>query len=109
MPRGFVLHPTYYIENGRPVVHLFGRLDSGETFVVMDDRARPQFFIREAELPAALRVAPCESHSSPFTTTQGEPVVRISTGVPPDLAQLRDRLQASGVKTFEADVPFVTR
>jgi len=34
--RGFILHPTYRVESGRPVVHLFGRLETGESFLVRD-------------------------------------------------------------------------
>ncbi len=53
MERGFILHPTYRIEQGRPVVHLFGVTDQGESFVVRDTRVRPSFFLRDDELPAA--------------------------------------------------------
>ena len=38
--RGFILQPTYRIESGRPVVHLFGRLEQGEPFLVRDDRGK---------------------------------------------------------------------
>ncbi len=43
--RGFILQPTYRIESGRPVVHLYGRLESGETFLVRDGRETPHFYI----------------------------------------------------------------
>ena len=32
--RGFILQPTYRIESGRPVVHLYGRLESGESITI---------------------------------------------------------------------------
>ena len=44
--QGCVLQPTYRIERDRPVVHLFGRLDDGNTFLIRDDRQRPSFWIR---------------------------------------------------------------
>ena len=38
--RGFILQPTYRIEAGKPVVHLWGRLETEQTFLVRDDRER---------------------------------------------------------------------
>lgn len=108
MPTGFILHPTYYVERGRPVVHLFGRLSTGETFAVRDTRARPHFYLRTAELPAAGRIAPIHVQQTDWTTTEGEPVSRISVDIPQDVPPLRDILQAQGIPTFEADIPFVT-
>ena len=58
--RGFILQPTYRIEDGRPVVHLYGRLESGRTFLVRDRRTTPHFFIRERDRDraASLGAAP---------------------------------------------------
>jgi DNA polymerase II len=109
MSLGFVLHPTYFVEQGRPVIHLFGRLDSGETFVARDGRARPHFFVRTAELPAARRIATFPSLDTSWGTAQGELVSRIYAALPGDLPPLRDRLETQGITTYEADLPFVTR
>lgn len=43
--RGFILQPTYRIVSGRPEVHLYGTLENGESFLVVDDRVRPYFFV----------------------------------------------------------------
>ena len=40
--RGFILQPSYRIERRRPVIHLWGRLETGESFLVRDDRCKPQ-------------------------------------------------------------------
>lgn len=53
MDRGFILQATYRIEHGRPVVHLFGVTEEGESFVVRDTRTRPSFFLRTEDLPRA--------------------------------------------------------
>jgi len=52
--RGFVLQSSYRVvsrPNGQriPVIHIYGRLESGGTFLVRDDRQRPHFFIRAAD------------------------------------------------------------
>lgn len=109
MSVGFILHPTWYLERGRPVIHIFGRLQSGETFVVRDSRPRPRFFVRAREIPAALGIAPLHAVGSPWTAPDGEPLDLVTLDTPPDAAHLQARLEEHGIATFEADLAFVTR
>ncbi len=111
MPLGFLLHPTYRIESGRPVVHLFGKLETGESFVVRDSRSSPSFFIRATDAHRAtgllgprIRIDPSESVSM-----QGEPVREVVVPTPPDAPPAREKLGAAGIVCFEADIPFATR
>ena len=51
--RGVILQASYRIvtqSGGRriPVVHLYGRLEDGGTFLVRDDRQTPHFYIHSA-------------------------------------------------------------
>ena len=47
--RGFILQASYRVNNWRaPVVHLYGRLENGDTFLVRDGRQRPGFYIPAA-------------------------------------------------------------
>lgn len=112
--RGFILQSSYRLISGsngrrRPVIHLYGRLESGETFLVRDDRQRPYFFIRssDAERAQTLR-APLAQHSE-YRTFDGAPASRIEVDAPPDVPGLRERLQTAGIDTFEADVRFAAR
>lgn len=111
MPLGFLLHPTYRIESGRPVVHLFGTLETGESFVVRDSRSVPRFFIRASDSARAapllgprFRVLPCG-----FTTMDGTPASVVSLPTPPDAPPARLKLEGAGIPCFEADIPFATR
>jgi DNA polymerase-2 len=112
--RGFILQASYRIqtdEHGqrRPVVHLYGRLTNGETFLVRDDRQRPRFFIRsiDAEKARVLRMPdPQPTHLRDFA---GNPVSAIEVVVPADVPAMRDRLHSAGIETFEADVRFASR
>ena len=109
MARGFVVHPTYRVRRGAPVVQLYGRLESGEPFLVEDDRFRPYFFAprgSEAALAgeAAVRVAPSE-----LRDLAGRALVRVETDVPAAVPRLRERLQAAGHGALEADVRFAYR
>jgi DNA polymerase-2 len=103
--RGFVLHPTYRIVSGRPEVHLYGTLEDGESFLVIDDRVRPYFFV-----PAAHAQAPTTSGTTveptDFRALDGTPVVRVTVPLPSDVPPLRHRLAAAGIPCYEADLRF---
>ncbi len=107
--RGFILHPTYRIEAGRPVVHLFGRLETGEAFLVRDARPVPHFFVRAADAEAARWRGARRQAPTDLRTMRGEPVVRVEVATPPDTPPLRDALQAAGIPAYEADVRFAMR
>jgi len=112
--RGFILQASYRVANRPdgarvPVVHIYGRLEDGGTFLVRDDRQLPHFYVRaaDAERVRVLRVPPARPIES--RTFAGEPVARIEIDVPSDVPALRDRLHAAGIDTFEADVRFAVR
>ncbi len=109
MAQGFILHPTWYAEHGRPVIHLYGVLEGGGTFVVRDNTTRPLFYILEDELPAALRVAPVSGRPSSLRSPQGRPLREVTAATPARLKVLREQLESSGISTFEGDISFVTR
>ncbi|MDH3452096.1 MAG: DNA polymerase II, partial [Gammaproteobacteria bacterium] len=106
--RGFILQATYRIQSGIPVVHLYGRLDNGQTFLIRDTRQRPHFYIAtaDAQRAAALGIV---SHPAGKQTFAGAPVQRIDVAVPGDAPGVRERLHAAGIDTLEADVRFAVR
>ena len=112
--RGFILQASYRVAaepNGQrtPIVHIHGRLEGGDTFLIRDDRQRPHFYIRtdDTERARALRVP--EPKPSGKRSFAGAAVSRLQTEIPQDVPGVRDRLQASGIETFEADVRFALR
>jgi DNA polymerase II len=109
MVRGFILQPTYRIEAGRPIVYLFGRLETGETFLVRDTRSVPHFFLRKSDAPRAWQMGADRQAPTEWSTFQGEPVVRIDVPTPPDTVPLRERLAGAGIPCYEADVRFALR
>ncbi len=109
MVRGFILQPTYRIETGRPVVYLFGKLETGETFLIRDTRSTAHFFIRKSDAPKAWQIGADRQCPTDLTTMQREPVVRVDVPAPPDTVPLRDRLIAAGIPCYEADVRFAVR
>jgi DNA polymerase-2 len=110
MSRGFILQPTYRIAHGRPVVHLYGMLEGGGSFLVRDTRQVPRFWIRRADVERARSCGATGVHEEPDRRTMdGEPVARVEVAAPADAPPLRDALQARGIDCFEADVRFAYR
>src|SRR6202142_245630 len=112
--RGFILQASYRVVSGRggqriPVVQLFGRLEGGGTFLVRDDRQRPHFFIRAADAERARALRAPEPKAVAKRKFDGAPACLIEAEVPPDVPGIRDRLEAAGIGTFEADVRFAVR
>ncbi len=112
--RGFILQASYRVEaapgGGRaPVVHLYGRLEHGGAFLARDDRQRPHFYIRNADVERAQLSPKLERRAVDRRTFDDAPVCCVQVAVPSDVPPLRDRLQQAGIETFEADVRFAAR
>jgi DNA polymerase-2 len=107
--RGFILQPTYRIESGRPVVHLYGKLDTGATFLVRDDRALPYFFIGQGDRERALALGARPLTATGQRTLRGEPVLRVELPTPLEVPALRERLGAHAILVYEADLQFALR
>src|SRR5438552_10321797 len=112
--RGFILQASYRVvpkpKGGRvPVVHVYGRLEDGGTFLVRDDRQRPHFYIRAADARRAHAIGAREAQDAGRHTFDGAPVCRLEVETPSDVPGLRDRLHAADIETFEADVRFAVR
>ena len=112
--RGFILQASYRVVTGPagqrvPVVHLYGRLEDGATFLVRDDRPRPHFYIKAADAARARGLRVPEPQDTDRRTFSGARVCRIEAQAPPDVPEIRDRLHAAGIDTFEADVRFAVR
>ena len=91
------------------MVHLYGVLEDGGTFLVRDRRQTPSFHIRRSDAALAWTLGATRQMETGDTTFAGDRVLRVDVGVPQDAPPLRDRLHGHGVPTFEADVRFAVR
>jgi DNA polymerase-2 len=107
--RGFILEPTYRVEDGRPVVHLYGRLEDGRSFLVRDGRERPHFYVEALDASRARDLGARFIIPSDKLTLAGKPVARVDVAVPGDVPPLRERLTRAGIACHEADVRFAMR
>jgi DNA polymerase II len=110
MPPGFLLQSGSHLEDGRPVVLLWGRLVDGRSFLVRERRERPGFFVRRSDAQlarscgAALIEEPVERRAF-----DGGPVVRVAAHSPDDAAVLHGRLRERGAPCYEADLRLAVR
>jgi len=107
--RGFILQASYRLQSGRPVVHLFGRLESGESFLLSDSRPRPHFHVPAGAAAQARSAGAVAVVETDWTDFSGAPVCRVEVAIPGDVPGLRDRLHQQQIATFEADVRFAAR
>jgi len=105
--RGVIYQTSYRIEQGKPVVQAYGRLESGDSFLLRDSREVPHFYIRSADIPKAAYIV--KAVPTGWTDLSGQPMARIEATTPPDVPGIRDRLSAMGIDTFEADLRFAMR
>ena len=112
--RGLILQASYRVVSGSngqraPVVHIHGRLENGDTFLVRDDRQRPHFYIRAADADRARALRVPQPQPTRQRSVDGAPVCRLDVQTPQDVPELRERLHAANIETFEADVRFAVR
>jgi len=114
MFRGFITQASYRVATDanarrRPVIQIYGRLEDGASFLVRDDRQRPHFYIRAADLERARAAGATAGSPTTRRTFDGTQVARIEVEAPGDVPPVRDRLHASDIDTYEADVRFAVR
>ncbi|MEM9556602.1 MAG: DNA polymerase II [Acidobacteriota bacterium] len=109
---GFILQPTYRTVEGRAVVHLYGVLENGDSFLARDGRQAPAFWIGADDADRARQLGATISDDSTDDvrrTLDGRPAARVDLRLPRDAPPLRERLQQAGIRCYEADVRFATR
>ena len=107
--RGFLLQPSYRVRDGVPVIQLYGALEGGGGFLVEDDRFRPYFFVREADIGLLARERRARAEPSALRSLDGNAVARVEVATPGDVPELRMRVEAAGGVAYESDLRFPYR
>ena len=112
--QGFILQSSYQLlaaasKSRTPVIHLYGRLDNGETFLVRESRHLPVCFVRAADAEHIRTLGGLDPRATHKRGFDGSPVMKLNVNTPADLTELRDRLRGAGLDTFEADVRLENR
>lgn len=104
-----ILQPDYRVRAGVPVVRLFGRLETGEPFLIEDDRFRPYFFLASRDLDKLPERSGITIEVGRLVDLGGQKVARIGVDSPADVPRLRDQLERAGASPLEADLRFAYR
>ena len=105
---GFIVYPTYRIENNKALIYLFGRLENGESFLTINE-FRPYFYIKRADLSNALKIEPFDYEETNFKDLEGEEMVKVVLRIPAQVKPLREKFESKKIRAYEADIRFVTR
>ncbi|MFH1649059.1 MAG: DNA polymerase II [Candidatus Woesearchaeota archaeon] len=106
--KAFVTYPTYREEDGKVKVHLYGRLENGESFLAKIP-AEPYFWIKKSDLRKALSYANFKHEDLGFSDFKDEPVVKIIVRHPKEVPSLRKLFEDHGIVCYEADIRFSNR
>ncbi|MBU0665862.1 MAG: DNA polymerase II [Nanoarchaeota archaeon] len=106
--KGFIVYPTYRIVDEKAYVHLFGRLENGESFLTIN-HFRPYFFIRKKDLKKALKIETFEYETTTLKTFSEDPVVKVILDIPRKVPEFRKIFYEQDVESFEADIRFSYR
>lgn len=108
---GFIIYPTYEIEDGKAIVKLYGRLEDGRSFVT-ENEYEPYFFIRAQDYKKAKLVNTQEDtifKESNMRTPDGNATMMVITKIPAHVGEFRRQLAQEGIKSYEADIRFSYR
>jgi DNA polymerase-2 len=109
VPLGLILHPSYRIRDGCPVIRLVGRLEHDVAFLVEDDRFRPYFFVAKDEAGPLAGTPGVDLRETNLCDMAGRKVVEVVAQVPGDVPPLRESLERTGGCALEADIRFAYR
>ena len=107
--RGFLLHVFHRPYKGRDVLYAVGKLESGETFGLMDTRLRPFCYCRVSDREGVERRVGehgVELIDGDLATVDGERVLRVECSRVGALRRLAQQLEQDGIRTYEADLNF---
>ncbi len=109
---GFLLHTFHRTRNNRTTVYGIGKLSTGDTFGLVDQRFRPRCYLYESSLSQVgnILTAPHLTwKSSDRLSMDGQPMIEIRTNTIDQLKQLISDLEQRDIRVFEADIPLAKR
>ncbi|MFH1849564.1 MAG: DNA polymerase II [archaeon] len=107
--KGFIVCPAYREMDGKAQVMLYGRLETGESFVTIND-FEPYFWIARSDKKKASAIAgKARIEDSDFRNFQGKPVSRVVVELPKQVPELRKEFLEQNIPCYEADIRFPYR
>jgi DNA polymerase-2 len=101
--KGFIVYPTYELQDEKTVIQLFGKLENGQSFVTQNT-LEPYFFIKESDLKAVEKyLSKYKVEKTALANFNGDKVVKI---IAPNHRELNKLFQGIHhlADTYEADI-----
>ena len=110
MVKGFIVNTDYVVEDEQAYVHLYGRLENDESFLVIKS-FNPYFFIQTADKDNAKELIEfsADFEKTDMTNFDNEKVTKVILTNPKDVPKARSALSDNDIKSYEADVRFTMR
>jgi DNA polymerase, archaea type len=105
--KGFIVHPTYKIIDGKAFIYLYGRLENKESFLTINE-FKPYFYIKKSDLEKAKDIK-FETKETNFKNFDDEEVVKIIYSSPSETKELRTFFEEKEIECYEADIRFPYR
>lgn len=106
MTRGFIVYPTYTNIDDQCYIQLYGKLESGESFVTVN-KFNPYFFIEEKFISKIKKIVQkynCNAEKTQSTTFQGKKVAKLVFNNQTDLNKARHEIHEKKIDTYEGDI-----
>lgn len=104
-----LLDADYILNSNKPIIRLFGRTEQGNAACVFYEGFAPYFYAREPSKEPEIISAVEEEKFVPIGFRPAEKIFKLTLRNPQDVAKIRERLDAKGIETFEADILFKYR
>lgn len=106
--RGLIIQAEHRWESGALEVRLWGRLEDGRSFSVVDRRFEPYFYAHARDR-SAFEARGATVTDGDVRSLRGDPLVRVTAGRLADFPHLTRFARESRLQTFEADLRIATR
>jgi len=106
--KGFIIYQTYKVINNQAFVYLYGRLENGKSFLTINEY-KPYFYIKESDLPTAIKLEKFDYEKTNLKDFQGNNVVKIVLNIPKQVPEIRTLFKEVGIECYEADIRFPMR
>src|SRR3989344_6812940 len=106
--KGFIIYPTYRTVGNEAFVHLYGRLENGQSFLTIN-KLKPYFFIKTKDLKKAEKLEKLTSEKTNLTNFNKDQVTKIILNLPTEVPDIRSKFEKHDIECYEADIRFSYR
>ncbi len=106
--KGFIIYPTYRTIGNEAYIHLYGRLENGQSFLTIN-KLKPYFFIKASDLKRTEKLEKVTSEKTDLTNFKKDQVVKIILSLPTEVPDIRSNFEKHDIECYEADIRFTYR